>query len=146
MNYTAAWLCAGCGLRSAARATLVLLALLFVPLAHAATPGTPPSAPSAASQSSGGDSSNGIALLEDFDRQQNQRVNGASQLTDHFKRVIMFSMSLPLFLLLLITGGLGIATGVYGKKLYIPHMVFAGLTVTLALAHAIAGIVWFFPF
>ena len=146
MIYAAACQRAGRGLRSAARAALVLLALLFVPLAHAAAAATPPSAPSAAAQSSGGDSSNGIALLEDFDRQQNQRVNGASQLTDHFKRVIMFSMSLRLFLLLLITGGLGIATGVYGKKLFIPHMVFAGLTVTLALAHAIAGIVWFFPF
>jgi|GEM_PF-452587 len=146
MTYMAACLRAGRELRSAARAALVLLALLFVPLAHAATAAIPPSTSSASAQSSAGDSSNGIALLEDFDRQQNQRVNGASQLTDHFKRVIMFSMSLPLFLLLLITGGLGIATGVYGKKLYIPHMVSAGLTVTLALAHAIAGIVWFFPF
>lgn len=139
---------AGRWLRSAVRTAVVMLALLFAPLACAAGAAATHAAasPGAASQSAANDSSNGVALLEDFDREQNKRVNGASVLTKHFKRVVMFSMSVPLFLLLLITGGLGIATGVYGKKLYIQHMVFAGLTVTLALAHAIAGIVWFFPF
>lgn len=137
---------AGRALRGAMRAMLVMLMLCFAPLASATGAAAAHSAASAATQSSAGDSSNGVALLEDFDREQNQRVKGASVLSDHFKRVVMFTMSLPLFLLLLITGGFGIATGVYGKKLYIPHMVFAGLTVTLALAHAIAGIVWFFPF
>lgn len=130
----------------AVRALLVILVLFFAPVACAADAATTHPAASAASQSSTDDSSNGVALLEDFDRQQNQRVHGASVLSDHFKRVVMFTMSIPLFLLLVVTAGLGIATGVYGKKLYIPHMVLAGLTVTLALAHAIAGIVWFFPF
>ncbi len=155
----------GRGVRRAANALIVLLALLAAPgaFAQGAVPdarpqnanppaATSPSAtsPSANSPSTGqaapADSSNGAALLEAFDRQQNQRVNGASALTDKNKHFIMFSLSLPLFILLLITAGLGIATGVFGKKLYIPHMIFAGLTVTVALAHAIAGIVWFFPF
>jgi hypothetical protein len=132
-------------LRRVAGALAVLLALLAAPLAVAAD-ATPGANPPGSSQAAAADSSNGAALLEAFDRQQNQRVNGASALTDQKKHFIMFSLSVPLFVLLLITGGFGIATGVYGKKLYIPHMIFAGLTVTLALAHAIAGIVWFFPF
>jgi hypothetical protein len=133
-------------MRRGARGTVVLLALLFAPLAPAAPAANGPGGHAGATQAASGDSSNGVELLKQFDEQQNARVNGASALTDKNKRVIMFSMSLPLFILLLITGGLGIATGVYGKKLYIQHMIFAGLTVSLALAHAIAGIVWFFPF
>lgn len=138
---------AGRVLRAIGQALALLLVLAFAPLAHAAdSAAAHPASTAPTAASSADNSNNGVALLEDFDREQNQRVKGASKLTDHFKRVVMFSMSLPLFLLLLITGGLGIATGVFGKKLYIPHMIFAGLTVTLALAHAIAGIVWFFPF
>ena len=92
------------------------------------------------------ESNSGAAVLESFDKQQVQRVKQASELSDHSKRMIMFVLAIPLFILLLITGGLGIATGVYGKKLFIQHMFFAGLTITLALAHAIAGLVWFYPF
>lgn len=89
---------------------------------------------------------NGTQVLEAFDRQQLERVNGASALSDHKKQVIMFIMGVPLVILLLITGGLGIAVGVFGKPLFVAHMVFAGLTMTLALAHVVVGLVWFFPF
>jgi hypothetical protein len=89
---------------------------------------------------------NGTRVLEAFDRQQVQRVNSAGAISDHEKQVIIFAMGAPLAVLLLITGGLGIATGVYGKQLFVPHMIFAGLTITLALAHVIVGLVWFFPF
>lgn len=89
---------------------------------------------------------NGTQVLEAFDRQQMQRVNEASALTDHKKQVIMFAMGVPLVILLLITGGLGIAMGVYGKQLFITHMVFAGLTMTLALVHVVVALVWFYPF
>ncbi len=89
---------------------------------------------------------NGAAVLEAFDRQQEQRVKQSSELSDHSKHLIMFTLAVPLLILLVITAGLGIATGVYGKQLFIPHMIFAGLTVTLALAHVIAGLVWFYPF
>lgn len=90
--------------------------------------------------------SNGTQVLEAFDRQQVQRVNQAGEISDHEKHLIMFLMGVPLLILLLITGGLGIATGVYGKHLFIAHMIFAGLTITLALAHVIVGLVWFYPF
>ncbi len=122
-----------------ARRWLVALAIAFSvllpPVAHAADSAQPSSDPG-----------NGVSVLEQFDRQQAQRVNQASELSDHGKHVIMFLLAVPLFILLLATGGLGIATGVYGKQLFIPHMICAGLTITLAIAHVIAGIVWFYPF
>ncbi len=133
-------------------AAALLLAACLVPVAHAADTvrpaGNEQTAASAhpADEPGNAQSTNGAAVLEAFDQQQVQRVKQASELNDHNKRVIMFALAVPLFILLLITGGLGIATGVYGKKLFIPHMICAGLTITLALAHAIAGIVWFYPF
>jgi len=66
--------------------------------------------------------------------------------TDRARRWVMFALGAPLLILLLITGSLGIAMGVYGKPVYLAHMVFAGLSVTLAIVHAIVGIVWFRPF
>ena len=109
----------------------MLIALLYVPQVQAAE---------------GAHADNGTAVLEAFDLQQQQRVKQGSELSDNSKHLIMFALAVPLLILLLITAGLGIATGVFGKKLYIPHMVLAGLTVTLALAHVIAGLVWFYPF
>jgi hypothetical protein len=65
---------------------------------------------------------------------------------DKTKRLIMFLMGVPLLLLLIATVSLGVAMGVYGKQVFIAHMVCAGLSMTLALAHAVVGIVWFYPF
>lgn len=65
---------------------------------------------------------------------------------DQRKRQVMFAMGVPLLLFIIITVGLGIAMGVFGKDVYIAHMIFAGLSLTLALGHAIVGLVWFWPF
>jgi hypothetical protein len=65
---------------------------------------------------------------------------------DQKKKLIMFLMGVPLLVFILVTAALGVAMGVYGKPVYVPHMIFAGLSVTLAIAHAVVGIVWFFPF
>jgi hypothetical protein len=51
-----------------------------------------------------------------------------------------------LITLVLITGALGIAMGLYGKQVFVAHMVFAGLSISLAIVHAIVGLVWFYPF
>ncbi len=130
-------------------AAALALGACLVPLAQAADSVRPASSVQITGNAQPVDdpqSTNGAAILKAFDDAQVQRVKQASELNDHNKRIIMFALAVPLFLLLLITGALGIATGVYGKKLFIPHMIFAGLTVTLALAHAIVGIVWFYPF
>jgi hypothetical protein len=65
---------------------------------------------------------------------------------DKTKKVVMFVMGVPLLIFLLVTGALGIAMGVYGKQVFVAHMIFAGLSMTLALAHAIVGLVWFYPY
>lgn len=119
-------LVAGC-----AAIVMGLMLLFATPLAHAED---------AAQQSSG------AQILQAFDQQQVQRVD-SDKLTDHKKHIIIFLLGAPLVILLLVTGGLGVAVGVYGKQqLFAAHMVSAGLTITLALVHAVVSVVWFFPF
>ena len=86
-----------------------------------------------------------VQMMEAFDR-NTARVEDANVLSDHKKHVIMFLLGVPLLILVLITGALGIAMVVYGKQVFMLHMIFAGLTVTLALAHLVTGLVWFYPF
>ncbi len=62
------------------------------------------------------------------------------------KQEIMFFMGIPLLVMLITTAVLGIAMGVFGKKVFVAHMVIASLSLCLAIAHAIVGLVWFFPF
>lgn len=70
----------------------------------------------------------------------------ANELTTKDKHRVMFIMGVTLLVLVLMTAGLGIALGVFGKAVFVAHMVSAGLAVTLAIAHSIVAIVWFFPF
>ncbi len=96
----------------------------------------------AADSPSKGDS---VQIMEAFSQAATQ-AEDSNVLKDHKKHVIMFIMGVPLLILILITGGLGIAMAVYGKQVFMLHMIFAGLTVTLALAHLVTGLVWFYPF
>lgn len=77
---------------------------------------------------------------------QEQGESDIVSVDDQTKRVVMFAMGVPLLILLLTTGALGIAMGVYGKQVFLAHMVCAGLSMTLAMAHAVVGVVWFYPF
>ena len=65
---------------------------------------------------------------------------------DETKRLVMFLLGVPLLIMLIATVALGIAMGIYGKQVFLPHMICAGLSMTLALGHAVVGIVWFYPF
>ena len=89
---------------------------------------------------------NGVQVLEAFDRQQSQKVDVAASIGDKKKHFIMFLLGIPLLILLLTTGAVGIAMGLFGKPLFLLHMILAGLTMTLALVHVIVGLVWFYPF
>jgi hypothetical protein len=84
-------------------------------------------------------------VLQSF-AQAEVKESAIVSIEDETKRLIMFAMGVPLLLLLLATVALGIAMGVYGKPVFVAHMVCAGLSLTLAIAHAVAGIVWFYPF
>jgi hypothetical protein len=88
---------------------------------------------------------NSAQILQAFNR-QHRDAEHAKSITDKDKQRIMFLLGVVLITLVLITGGLGIAMGLYGKPVFVAHMVFAGLSVTLAIVHAIVGLVWFYPF
>ena len=84
-------------------------------------------------------------ILQAFNR-QHREAEHAKSITDKDKQRIMFLLGVVLITLVLVTGGLGIAMGLYGKPVFVAHMVFAGLSITLAIVHAIVGLVWFYPF
>jgi hypothetical protein len=90
-------------------------------------------------------SSNGLQVLQQFSNQQ-QRPARATSIAEHERQVIMFSIGSVLLLLLIATAAVGIAVGIFGKPLFLVHMILAGLTVTTAIVHVIVGVVWFFPF
>ncbi len=73
------------------------------------------------------------ALVESYEEQQ-------------FQHKVMFVMGVILLLAIMVTAGLGIAMAMKGKDVFVPHMIFAGISVFLSIAHAVVGIVWFFPF
>ena len=62
------------------------------------------------------------------------------------KHKILFIMGVILLVLIFITAGLGMAMAFNGKDVFVPHMISAGATVFLAVAHAVTSIVWFFPY
>jgi hypothetical protein len=110
---------------------LILLSVFIIPQAYAAE-----------EKPQQGDS---VQIMEAFDRNAT-RIDDANVLSDHKKHVVMFLMGVPLLILVLITGALGIAMVVFNKQVFMMHMICAGLTVTLALVHLVTGLVWFYPF
>jgi len=61
------------------------------------------------------------------------------------KHQILFLMGITLLVLLLITGTLGIAMVAFDKDVFLPHMIFAGMSLTLAIVHSATAIAWFWP-
>jgi hypothetical protein len=62
------------------------------------------------------------------------------------RHLIMFIMGATLLIFLIVTVTLGVAMALYGKRVFIPHMIFAGFSLTLAIVHSVVAVVWFFPF
>ncbi|HEC18732.1 MAG TPA: hypothetical protein ENI97_05255 [Gammaproteobacteria bacterium] len=93
--------------------------------------------------SSGEQGSAGVIQAFTTDKSEKSEI---VSIEDDTKRLVMFVMGVPLLLLIIATVALGVAMGVYGKPVFVPHMVCAGLSLTLALGHAVVGIVWFYPF
>jgi len=87
----------------------------------------------------------GAAVMEVFNEQAIAKAE-AYELSDERKHQILFVMGVLLLVLLGFTAYFGIAMGIGGKDVFVPHMVSAGLTITLSLAHAVTAVVWFFPF
>ncbi|MDH5300287.1 MAG: hypothetical protein OEW58_02865 [Gammaproteobacteria bacterium] len=59
---------------------------------------------------------------------------------------VLFIMGVILLVLIFLTAGFGLAMVLSDKKVFVYHMIFAGATVFLSLAHAVAAVVWFFPY
>jgi len=72
-------------------------------------------------------------------------VSSQRKIETERKHQILFLMGISLLVLLLITGTLGIAMVAFGKDVFLPHMIFAGLSLTLAAVHSATAIAWFWP-
>ena len=59
---------------------------------------------------------------------------------------ILFIMGVLLLIGVFVTAGLGISMAMFGKQVFLAHMISAGFTVFLSAAHAVTAMVWFFPF
>ncbi len=115
---------------------LILIAFAVPTYSLQAADPAPPNAPTSNSTND---------IMSGFNKDQSKPSDVVS-IPDKKKRLVMFFMGVPLLIFILLTAALGIAMGMYGKPVYVPHMVCAGLSVTLAIAHAVVGIVWFYPF
>lgn len=98
--------------------------------------------PVAAQEDGAGDNA---MVMQDFNEQAMAQQE-AFELTEDEKHQILFFMGVALLILLCATAYLGISMGVWGNDVFVAHMICAGLTVTLGIAHAVAAVVWFFPF
>jgi len=73
-------------------------------------------------------------------------LGDAVMIEDEQKHQILFYMGVLLLILIVATAVIGLQMALFGKKLFVQHMICAGFTVFLAFAHAVTAIVWFFPF
>ena len=87
----------------------------------------------------------GGEVLKGFTEKQDV-THGVKEIADKRKHQILFYMGIGLLVGILTTAGLGIAMAVYGKEVFLAHMLSAGFSVFLAVAHAVTAMVWFFPF
>jgi len=84
-----------------------------------------------------------ISLMQQFDT--GETIAAERAISEQSKHEILFLMGATLLFLLLTTGGLGLAMGFFEKDVFVWHMLSAGLTITLALVHAVVSFVWFYP-
>ena len=68
------------------------------------------------------------------------------KISDKKKHTILFAMGFALLIFVVVTAALGISMVLFGKQVFVAHMIFAGFSVFLSIAHAVVAIVWFFPF
>ncbi|MBK9131701.1 MAG: hypothetical protein IPM20_08740 [Gammaproteobacteria bacterium] len=77
--------------------------------------------------------------------EQSREEAGVLDVPDRQKHLILFIMGAALLIFLIVTVALGVAMALYGKRVFIPHMIFAGFSLTLAIVHSVVAVVWFFP-
>ncbi|MEJ2565362.1 MAG: hypothetical protein P8164_05670 [Gammaproteobacteria bacterium] len=97
----------------------------------------------AADNTAAGD--NPAEVMQQFTKADHDDQTGVHKISDHRKQQIMFIMGIALLIFIVTTVSLGIAMVVFAKPVFVAHMIFAGFSLTLAVAHTIVAIVWFFP-
>ena len=101
------------------------------------------SVPVAATEEKSAAAENPAQVMEAFTQAETKR--GEREISDHRKQQIMFIMGITLLVFIITTVSLGVAMVMFAKPVFVAHMIFAGFSLTLAIAHAIVAIVWFFP-
>jgi hypothetical protein len=129
---------------------LVLLGLWLATLSAVMTSGTALAETESASMSAvakaNADNPGSVQILQTFDQQHQDTADANSAIPLKQKHRILFYLGGALLVLVLLTGSLGIAVGIFDRPWFVWHMVAAGLTMTLAVVHAVVAMVWFFPF
>lgn len=85
-------------------------------------------------------------VMSAFTESADQKLTAKSAVEDEFRHKLLFFMGLLLLVFIFSTAYFGVSMAMFGKDVFIPHMIFAGATVFLAVAHAVVAVVWFFPF
>lgn len=78
--------------------------------------------------------------------EQGREVSDIVAISERRKHQILFFMGVVLLIAIISTAWLGIAMVIFGKQVFVAHMIFAGISVFLSIVHAVTAIVWFFPF
>jgi hypothetical protein len=73
-------------------------------------------------------------------------VSDIVEISEQRKHQILFLMGFVLLITIITAAMLGVAMVVFGKQVFLAHMIFAGISVFLSIVHAVTAIVWFFPF
>jgi cytochrome b subunit of formate dehydrogenase len=123
--------------------TLVMLALPAASIAAPAATVESQTTTSKSNTSQESDSQSAEAVMQQF--AGDDEVSPQRKIETERKHQILFLMGVSLLVLLLITGTLGIAMVAFGKDVFLPHMIFAGLSLTLAAVHSATAIAWFWP-
>jgi len=129
---------------TAMRNLFLLMSLLMLSMAFAYTSSAVTVDTTAATLSG---VSSEIELSADVMRQFNEERELAAEraISNNSKHQILFWMGGALLFLILFAAGFGVAMAIFGKDVFIWHVLSAGLATTLAIAHAVTAFVWFYP-
>ncbi|MDQ7000071.1 MAG: hypothetical protein Q9M12_04180 [Mariprofundus sp.] len=125
---------------------VLMLVMLTLPAVLVAAPAATVESQTATSKSNTSqvsESQSAEAVMQQF--AGDDEVSPQRKIETERKHQILFLMGISLLVLLLITGTLGIAMVAFGKDVFLPHMIFAGLSLTLAAVHSATAIAWFWP-
>ncbi len=86
-----------------------------------------------------------LRVMKGFTEQQKEESE-IVKISTKRKHQIMFVMGFLLLVGVIATAALGVAMVLFGKEVFVAHMVCALFSVFLSIVHAVTAVVWFFPF